>query len=167
MRDVLAVVTCFFCISVCCFRWFIILCFHLIYPYMGTINCSFLVVVVVVVVDGGGVVFSCKWNNGSLYPSLVCFCFNSVRKYIALESYRPCTFELDTDLKKEKYRVYLWHVNLLSMVCNSVWCRYVKVSVLRSDMCPQNLFNLREAILYFETYRLISVQVTCLEVQGD
>jgi hypothetical protein len=162
MRDVLAAVTCFFCISVCCFRWFIILCFHLIYPYMGTINCCFLVVVV-----GGGVVFSCKWNNGSLYPSLVCFCFTSVRKCIALESYRTCTFELDTDLEKERCRVYLWHVDLSSVVCNSVWGRYVKVSVLRSDTCPQNLFNLREGILYFETYRLISVQVTSLEVQGD
>jgi hypothetical protein len=98
---------------------------------------------------------------------LVCFCFTSVFKCLAPESYRPCTFELDTELKKERCLVYLWHVDLLSMVCNSVWCRYVKVSVLRSDMCPQNLFNLWEAILYFETYRLISVQVTSLEVQGD
>jgi hypothetical protein len=67
---------------------------------------------------------------------LVCFCFTSVRKCIALGSHRPCTFEFDTELKKERCRVYLWHVDLLSMVCNSVWCRYVQASLLGSDMCP-------------------------------
>ena len=158
IRDVLVAVTCFFCISVCCFGWFIIPCFHLIYPYMGTINCFFVFVVVF---------FFFKWNNGSLYLSLVCFCFSSVRKCIALESYRPCTSKLYTELKRERCRVYLWYVYLLSVVCNSVWCRYVKVSVLRSDMCPLNLFNLLEAVFYSETYRLISAQVASPEVQVD
>lgn len=69
--------------------------------------------------------------------------------------------------KTKDVGVYLWHVDLLSMVCNSVWCRYVKVSVLRSDMRLQKLFNLREAVLYSGTYRLMSVQVTSFDVQVD
>jgi len=141
MRDVPAAVTCFFCISVCCFQWFIILCFHLIYPYMGTINCCFLVVVVV------GVVFSCKWNNGSLYPSLVCFCFTSVRKCIALESYRPCTFELDTEMKKERCRVYLWHVDFYQWFVIQFDADTLK-SVCWDLICARRIYSICEKLFF-------------------